>query len=901
MMVRLALTMLVTLLLACSQEATAPTATPTMAPITQAITPAVTEPVPTAVRPEPTPTSEPTPVPTLAPTSPPVVAAPASLDDLYGPEAVWAKVLIPPPANDPKIVDYLTYELVGIDGSFGLYTGRESLAERILTADVIARVSLVTKRTSAAQRPGSLWGALLEFRFRVHEYLKGSGPSEIGGLVYIEYPGDDSEANARQAATQIADAHDSRWDDREAIVFLWLDDPDSPPDIIPSYPRGSGQYWLGSMALGPIGEAYTVASQYRQAWLPEVSQTQGQAGTRQTEQVFLLDASSATAARGAVGDAATIITVPTISLSNLKTKVTTLNAEANVGGTSEYRTCVEHAYYRQRRAVYDVSQKGTPLEQNSVTLSSTDPAGSVLHTTYMATTSTDISSYYWYGGPDNEIVRPKALGPLTGHQTILRVGHATKRPLPAGSYSFFYNWTNPVCPQRLAGADNHYRIDVTVTAPAGTLHEAFFDPVAIGNALGADGTSGVLDPNAFSLDGATTTISSLKWESGAVTMTLSPTASLAGYAVDFIALDGSVTTTLAVDDATQSGGTLTWTASNKPWGDGDKLMLRIRPRPSIAISGLDASIEAGQTDTFTVSASNLATTMSYGIRVTTDDSDIGFDGACADRQEDTTVPAASTSHSAAFTLHACSTPGGTVTATLLEGTTAVATTTQDVTVTAAPPPPQHAPAPTGLSVDSSTQTSISLSWSPVQDAHRYKLERSPNGTSGWSDADDISGTSHTLSGLSCATTVHFRVSARGDGSPYSTTFGAPSTASVSGTTSDCTSTTTPVATPTPTTTAPSPPAFASSTYSFTVAENASAFDLVGTVSADDPDGGAVTYSIVAGNDEGKFEITLNAGEIVVWGALDYDTTSSYALTVRATDSSGATSTVVVNISVTDVP
>ena len=84
------------------------------------------------------------------------------------------------------------------------------------------------------------------------------------------------------------------------------------------------------------------------------------------------------------------------------------------------------------------------------------------------------------------------------------------------------------------------------------------------------------------------------------------------------------------------------------------------------MSGLDASIEAGQSDAFTVSASNLATTTSYSIRVTTDDSDIGFDGACTDRQQDTTVPAASTSASAAFALHACRTPGGTVTATRRE-------------------------------------------------------------------------------------------------------------------------------------------------------------------------------------------------------------------------------------------
>ena len=100
---------------------------------------------------------------------------------------------------------------------------------------------------------------------------------------------------------------------------------------------------------------------------------------------------------------------------------------------------------------------------------------------------------------------------------------------------------------------------------------------------------------------------------------------------------------------------------------------------------------------------------------------------------------------------------------------------------------------------------------------------------------------------------------------------------------------------------PSPPAFATTTYSFTVAEKASSFTAVGQVSASDPDGSTVTYAIVSGNADGKFNITHNDGLIVVRRSLDYDTTSSYTLTVRATDASGATSTVVVNISVSDVP
>ena len=99
--------------------------------------------------------------------------------------------------------------------------------------------------------------------------------------------------------------------------------------------------------------------------------------------------------------------------------------------------------------------------------------------------------------------------------------------------------------------------------------------MAIGVAVGTDGTNGVLKPAAFTVGGASATITSLEWESGVVTMTLNPSASLAGHAVDLIALDGSVSLTLSFDDATQSGGALTWSVANQPWNAGDLLMLRI--------------------------------------------------------------------------------------------------------------------------------------------------------------------------------------------------------------------------------------------------------------------------------------------------------------------------------------
>ena len=118
---------------------------------------------------------------------------------------------------------------------------------------------------------------------------------------------------------------------------------------------------------------------------------------------------------------------------------------------------------------------------------------------------------------------------------------------------------------------------VTVTAPTGTVHEAFFDPVATGSAVGADASNGALQPTAFTVGGTSTDLQSLKWESGSVTLGLSSSVSLSGHTLDFIALDGTTALSLDGGAAAVSGGTLTWSVATQPWQAGDLLILRIRP------------------------------------------------------------------------------------------------------------------------------------------------------------------------------------------------------------------------------------------------------------------------------------------------------------------------------------
>ena len=103
------------------------------------------------------------------------------------------------------------------------------------------------------------------------------------------------------------------------------------------------------------------------------------------------------------------------------------------------------------------------------------------------------------------------------------------------------------------------------------------------------------------------------------------------------------------------------------------------PDPSISISGLLSSLNVSGSDPFTVNAHNLDSSSSYTIRVTTNRDDIGLNSDCSNRRQNVSVQQG-TSYSASFTLYGCMAPRGTVTATLLLGSTIVDTATKSVAV-----------------------------------------------------------------------------------------------------------------------------------------------------------------------------------------------------------------------------
>ena len=208
-------------------------------------------------------------------------------------------------------------------------------------------------------------------------------------------------------------------------------------------------------------------------------------------------------------------------------------------------------------------------------------------------------------------------------------------------------------------------------------------------------------------------------------------------------------------------------------------------------------------------------------------------------------------------------------------TTATATVTINVTEPLLP----SAPAPGNIHQDSSTPTQIEVDWDQVDHTTRYQLEYRVTTGSSWRLASSsITTSSYTLSNLACGTDYYVRITAYGDGTVYDPDWGTSSTSTLS--TEICPD-----------------PVFNPGTYRESVPENAELGRILTTVTATDPNGDPVEYTIHSGNEGGKFDIGISGGVITLEAALDRSSQSSYTLGVRATDPAGNYGTATVYITV----
>ena len=514
-----------------------------------------------------------------------------------------AKVEEPEPAqsDEPELVT-TTFPPLGmhIDPP-PAYDGPATMERRIADADIIAIVSLASSTTAVETHTyegQTGYVGALKFTFTVEELIKspaGSSPTQIVAMVgSLQAYAERSDAQAE--AEKMARGRDTQWDDRQAIVFLAthsLEFPGSSSDDL---------YFMSyiDLMLG-LGDRYSIASIRNQLWLPEArtggSDGGGAAARTPQERRFL------TGIAQEVPDItykATTVFTESTSIALSEFRATVARIEAELAGQSEaYQDCVRENYERLQKVALWAARGDDFMSPETFTaeIGSGEKAGTeiIYNTRKIILGPNGWESRTELLGEDavlfrigettkSDIATVGALNSINAQkQGIERTWHVqpmeTVRPLPSGFYSF--TWKYHRAEYVLCAPDVFYNhiVNVTVTAPIGTVHEALFDPVTDGSAVAADSSNGQLDPAAFTdANGASATIQRIEWAAGTVKVKVSPHTGLAGHKLDFIELDGSMSLSLVVDEATvdAANGTLSWAVASQPWADGDKLMVRIR-------------------------------------------------------------------------------------------------------------------------------------------------------------------------------------------------------------------------------------------------------------------------------------------------------------------------------------
>ena len=468
------------------------------------------------------------------------------------------------------------------------YTHGDTLIEqKIALNDVIVRATMTSLTPEVAVNADGKHAVVLKFNLSVSEYLKGIGPYSIVAVWMDGWP-NETNAEAIDWKARILEERDKQWDNRDALFFL--------------HSTGSGlgtaideQLKLADHFLLALGgeysydDYYSLHSDVSRSWLPAASASTSAGVSPDADNLeYLLDVPSSSG--GASGSSST---TPTITLANLKKRIKEVETELNGGDGSEpYKKCIREKYQYEREERYYKQLDGSAVYVNQLEYSelvSGQPAGTVLHQRQNYGFYPSQRAKTWVEGNYAGLISI-AQGETTpydidgdGKLTTWVDGieftetFSTTRPLPVGKYKLVRKevWGYFL-------ACNYVLSDnwkVTVTAPTGTLHELFFDPVTVGSAVAADAANGTLEPRGFTgVGGVSATIGRIAYESGAVKLNVTPVTALAGHVVDVIELDGGVSLSLSVASATvdDANDTLSWSVSSAPWEDGDKLMVRIR-------------------------------------------------------------------------------------------------------------------------------------------------------------------------------------------------------------------------------------------------------------------------------------------------------------------------------------
>ena len=453
-----------------------------------------------------------------------------------------------------------------------VHYGPSSLEERVNLADIVARVGLVDAAPVAVriQTPfrGTQYSPGILYTFNVLEYLKGSGDDEISAVVYA-YDRNPDEAWALEVAEiHIQTHYDKRWKFVQSVVFL-EEDAVELNGLLVSHQY---QFLIAGTGVSPLGN-FHIDSEYNKVWLPAAYDD------RPDSQIgdgieFLLDDPA---------NYESMLKVPTITLDELRGFVED-EQEFHAPSIAEhgnrlYKKCLRTKYDAQR---FFADRGPRRFDVPDV------PSGAPADTHILRVDN-------WGRKPKPEDGSADFKDFLHGEDAHLFTAEPviwyTKRPLPEGLYRF--EWWGYVefadeepylhacgadTPEANRGAD----VSVDVVAPAGTVHEALFDPQDIdGQGAGVGSGKGFLSADKFIIeDDGEITLNRLEWSAGNVEIELEPHNRLPDHHIDFIALDGSVSLRLDFDDAVEvqdedEAQALSWGVCERAWQDGDLLMIRI--------------------------------------------------------------------------------------------------------------------------------------------------------------------------------------------------------------------------------------------------------------------------------------------------------------------------------------
>ena len=210
-----------------------------------------------------------------------------------------------------------------------------------------------------------------------------------------------------------------------------------------------------------------------------------------------------------------------------------------------------------------------------------------------------------------------------------------------------------------------------------------------------------------------------------------------------------------------------------------------------------------------------------------------------------------------------------------------------INITNATEKPLTPVAPTVTTTSGST-TSVDVTWTAPSNTGRptissYDLQYRKGTSGSWTDGpQNQTGTSATISGLDGNS--EYQVQMRATNADGDSDWSSPGEGS----------------------TANNAPSFSNSSTSRTLAETIAdatvqtAANIGAAVTATDPDNDTLTYSL-EGSDAGKFTIGSSSGQIQtkVGEAYDYEASTSYSVTVKASDTGGGSAVITVTINITN--